>query len=255
VNSVRTAGTALVAVLALAGCSDGDDGDGSAAAASRPALSSSRSGSTSAPTSPDPTTPPPSAPSSATASSSSESPLSSLPPGDPGTGDVTVAPPEYAEPSPRTSVPARAMLNVEALDAISGDRWTRVRPARDPCRTPVPPGALGTRSLGWVTSGATVTETVATYRTQPAAERGRKRLAAALQGCGWTPERAPRLGQGSSQLGQDGPNGRQTVTVLTAEGVAVVLAGTGTATPSDPWDAFLDVALGGSCAATADGCH
>lgn len=252
-NSARTAGVALVAapavlaVLVLAGCGDGDEGP---VAAPRGALSTSPATPTGSATSPEPTTPPPSAPSSATGS-----PEPTLPPGDPGTGDVTVEPPVVADPSPRTRVPSRAMLNVETLDAISGASWSRVRPADDTCRTPAPPAALASRSQAWVASGATVTETVATYRTQADADRARGRLATALKRCGWDPERAPRLGESSSQLGQDGPNGRETVTILTAEGVVVALVGTGSATPPDPWDAFLDVALGGSCAAAPDGCH
>jgi len=49
---------------------------------------------------------------------------------------------------------------------------------------------------------------------------------------------------------------RQTIVALAAEGVAVTLIAGGLgAADAASWESIVDLALGSSCAAAADGCH
>jgi hypothetical protein len=223
---VTTAG-ALLGLVALVGC--GSPGSGSVATAV-------------------------STPSAAGSSAAAEP---SLPPGDPGLDAPEVPDPGTAGPDhdheeeALRSVPTAALLTAGTVRMVLGGTWERRAGDGDECLRPR--DAVATRSMSYGGSvEALVVETVATYPDPAAADRAVAGLGEAAAGCGWAAGPDPRVGS-ASVAATDGP---RTMTAVSAEGVLVLVVGTGDLTRDHVrWGALVDMALGTSCAAAADGCH
>lgn len=181
----------------------------------------------------------------------------SLPPGDPGLEAPEVPEPGLDEPEPseeeapaRVDVPADAMLDAETVGMMLGGSWQAHPGDGDECLRPE--GALGQRSMSFGGSvDGLVVQTVATYPNDKAADAAVTALGDTAAGCGWIAQPDPRLGT-ASVAADDGP---RTMTAVSAEGVVVVLVGTGEFT-ADPmrWGSLVDLAVGSSCPAGPHGC-
>jgi hypothetical protein len=185
-----------------------------------------------------------------------------VPPGDPGRAAPEATDPgEPTEPPeahpPRTVVPGEAMLDAETVAQLVGGTWSARRPALgDRCAMPFPAGAVASRSVSMVSTSESLTETLTTHRSAHAAVRAVDELSAALRDCGWSATEAPVLGEAAVQATRTARGQPETVVALAAEGVAITLLTTGMDTAEDtPWASVLDLALGSSCAALAEGCH
>lgn len=183
----------------------------------------------------------------------------SVPPGDPGL-DAPPAPgpgvtradaEEHAEdPAPRR-VPTRASLTVGDLRMTYGGRWEQRPGGADDCV--VPEGALAARTTSYGgTPAGTVVQTVASYGDIRRADAAVLDLRYAAERCGWTDVHDPRIG--SAAVAADDDQGRS-LTAVSADGVLVVLVGTGTVATGWKWDALVDLAIGTSCPAAVGGCH
>lgn len=199
----------------------------------------------------------------ATGGSTAESPAApsapvSLPPGDPGVEAPEVPEPGIDEPEPepqeeasaKVDVPPDAMLDAETVGMMLGGRWQAHPGDGDECLRP--DGALGQRSVSFGGSvDGLVVQTVATYPNDSGADAAVTALGDTAVGCGWTVQPDPRLGT-ASVAAEEGP---RTMTAVSAEGVVVLLVGTGDFT-SDPmrWGSLVDMAVGSSCPAGPHGC-
>jgi hypothetical protein len=201
-------------------------------------------------------------PSAGPAATSISERRNTVPPGDPGV-DAPEAPdpgeptePPEAHPA-RTAVPADAMLDTDSVGQVLGGTWSPGRPpGGGRCIAPLPAGAVSSRSVTLVSHTRTLTETVTTHSSAQAAVTAVAGLSAALRSCGWTATEAPPLGEQAVQAVRTTDGQRQTVVALAAEGVAVtVVAGGLGAGDAASWETIVDLALGSSCAAAADGCH
>jgi hypothetical protein len=180
------------------------------------------------------------------------------PPGDPGPDAPEMpdpgAPTEAPEAAqPKTTIPAKALLDTDTLAAVAPAAWSRAPVAKGGCEAPLPAGAAGIRSSAFRATGATFGETVATYAGSPRADAAVTAFAKQLAKCGWKATEAPALGSSSVQA----TRGAQTVLMIAAEeGVTVVVRGSGTVT-ADPatWESLGDLAMGSSCPAAPDDCH
>jgi hypothetical protein len=197
-------------------------------------------------------------PASAQSPSAAEKAEPSLPPGDPGLDAPEAPDPGTAGPDPHghdeealRAVPAAALLTAGTLRMVLGGSWERRTGGGDECLRPAE--AVATRSMTYGGSvEALVVETVGTYRDAATADRAVAALGAAAAGCGWTAAPDPRIGS-ASVAASDGP---RSMTAVSAEGVLVLLVGTGDLTRDQVrWGSLVDMALGTSCAAAADGCH
>lgn len=183
----------------------------------------------------------------------------SLPPGDPGLDAPAVPDPgvaadehehEHEHGAGRRVVPVRAMLTPGTVGMTLGGSWTRHAGGEDECL--VPRGALGRRATSYGAARGLVVETVATYEDGAAADGAVASLGAVARECGWTTARDPRLGSASVAATDQA----RSMVAVSAEGVLVLLVGTGDFT-RDPgrWGSLVDLALGTSCPAAPDGCH
>jgi hypothetical protein len=184
------------------------------------------------------------------------SPAPSLPPGDPGVGAPSVPDPgdapveAHGAEEARRTVPATAMLTADTVAQLLGGDWQQRDGGLDECVRPAK--ALGVRSRSYGGTGAgVVVETLATYPDVAAAGAAVEELGSAVRGCGWEGVHDPRLGS-ASVAAED--RGRSMVAV-SAEGVVVVLVGTGEVTRGVGWSSLVDLALGSSCPAAPGGCH
>jgi hypothetical protein len=237
--------TAAVAVLA--GCAGTEGSARAGAEASRPAAG--------APTHELPVSP--------TASPS-------LPPGDPGLDAPGVPSPDTSDPGkqtaeghhghghghghgdgePRAEIPDGALVGADLVAATLGGTWATEE--ADAVRCTVPALSAGRRTVSYRSTEAEVVQTVSTHEDGDSADAAVAAVADRLVGCGWRLDPDPRLGTASVAAG----DGARRVTVVSAEGVSVVLVGSGRAAGDDlAWSSLVDVALGTSCAAAADGCH
>jgi hypothetical protein len=180
-----------------------------------------------------------------------------LPPGDPGLDAPSVPDPgrpehdrHHEEPA-RTVVPAEALLDAPTLSAVAGGDWQQAE--AEPLECLAGTGWVAERSAAFASGDGQVLQTVATHEGHGAADRAVEEQATALLGCGWTRERAPRLGSVSAAASTDDG---QSAVVFSAEGVTVTLLGSGSVTSDRRrWVSVLDLALGNSCAAAPDACH
>jgi hypothetical protein len=247
----RALGGAALALAALTGSAllAGCGGDGPALA-DQPARASVPS-----PVPPRPSNGPSAGPSATSAPTASPTVTASpsLPPGDPGAGA-----PSVPEPSPggrEQELPARTTVGVDAMlgpaDAhdMLGGSWTTTDAAQDPCT--LPGAVVARRSVGLTDGRTELAETVTTHRDEKAADAQVERLLGVLPQCGWALGEDPRIGSSSLTAGQ----GEQRLTVVAAEGVTVVLTGSGPGTGPFTWQGLVDIALGTSCPAAPDGCH
>jgi len=187
-----------------------------------------------------------------------EHPPTTLPPGDPGPDAPAVPDPgrpegdrEHDVPA-RTEVPAVALLDGPTVTGVLGGDWAQ-SPAQ-PLDCLAGSTWVGQRSAAFDSAGGRVLLTVATHRSLGAADRSVEEQLASLRECGWTAENAPRLGTASSAASH--PDGGDSAVVLSSDGVTVTVVGSGDATASHRrWMSLLDLALGSSCAAAAEGCH
>jgi hypothetical protein len=154
---------------------------------------------------------------------------------------------------PRTRVPDSALLDAATVGGVIGGTWRPVPAPPDSCDAPRPAGAAGSRTAALAADPRSVVQTVATHASPQAAVQAVGAVAQRLRRCGWTPAQATPLGEASARATRDG--GRRTALVLAAEGVTVMLVGTGTSGDPALWDSLADVALGSSCPATPEGCH
>lgn len=233
---LRMAGAAAVLGVLVAGCgSDVTAGAGPAEVSGSPTVTPSSSTPSTSPT---------------------PSPSPSLPPGDPGLEAPEAADPGTKPPAPekpeeaRRDVPVEALLDAETVGMVLGGRWQSRPGGQDECLRPA--GSAGERSMsfGGAVEGIVV-QTLATYADEAAADAAVKSLGTTAAECGWTAKPDPRLGTASVAAG-DGP---RTMTAVSAEGVVVLLVGTGDFT-GDPlrWGSLADLAIGTSCPAAPHGC-
>jgi hypothetical protein len=182
----------------------------------------------------------------------------SLPPGDPGLDAPEAPDPGTAGPAPHghdeeplRAVPAASLLTAGTVGMALGGTWERRAGGGDECLRPQDAVANRSMTFGGAVE-ALVVETVATYPDAAAADRAVAGLGEAAAGCGWAAGPDPRIGS-ASVTATDGP---RTMTAVSAEGVLVLVVGNGDLT-RDParWGSLVDLALGTSCAAAADGCH
>jgi hypothetical protein len=181
----------------------------------------------------------------------------SLPPGDPGLDAPEVPDPGTGGPDHHhdeealDSVPAAALLTAGTVRMVLGGGWERRAGGGDECL--LPQDAVATRSMTY--GGpveALLVETVATYPDAHDADEAVAALGEAAGGCGWELGPDPRIGSASVSAS----DGARTMTAVSAEGVLVLLVGTGDVTRDrSRWGRLVDMALGTSCAAAADGCH
>jgi hypothetical protein len=181
----------------------------------------------------------------------------SLPPGDPGLDAPAVPDPGTASAEPhghgeaRRTVPVAAMLTADTVGMVLGGVWDRHQGGGDECVRPS--GGLGVRTMSY--GGAVeglVVETVATYEDADAADAAVAALAAEASRCGWDGDPDPRLGSASAAATE----GARSMLAVSAEGVLVLLVGTGELTANKArWGSLVDLALGSSCPAAPDGCH
>ena len=187
-----------------------------------------------------------------------ENPATTLPPGDPGLDAPSVPNPgrpkgdrQHAAPA-RTEVPAVAVLDAQTVSGVLGGDWSQSDAQPLHCLTGN--SWVAQRSAAFDSADGRVLLTVATHRGLGAADRNVDEQLAALRDCGWSPQHAPRLGTASAAATY--PDGGDSAVVLSADGVTVTLVGSGSATASHRrWESLLDLALGSSCAAAAEGCH
>jgi hypothetical protein len=184
----------------------------------------------------------------------SDQPLPTLPSGDPGTGTASPGGPEPTRPVP--AVPGSALLDVATVAAAAGGDWVAAAAPDGWCASPRTPGAAASRSQLLTSDGGRLVQTVSAYDESRPAVRAVAAATTRLQACGFRLDRDPRLGEASELLTRTGPDGTAaTAVVLATDGVGVVLLGSGSPTAPDVWDSLVDLALGSSCAAAADGCH
>lgn len=147
-------------------------------------------------------------------------------------------------------VPTRASLTARDLRTTYGGRW-RARPgAADECV--VPEGALAERTTSYGGKpGGAVVQTVASYGDIRRADAAVLDLRYAAERCGWTDVHDPHIG--SAAVAAEDEHGR-VLTAVSADGVLVVLVGTGGAADSRRWKALVDRAVGTSCPAAVGGC-
>jgi hypothetical protein len=197
-------------------------------------------------------------PASAQSPPGAEKPVPSLPPGDPGLDAPEAPDPGTAGPGHHAhgedalrAVPAAALLTAGAVNMVLGGSWERRAGGSDECLRAE--DAVATRSMTYGGSlDALLVETVATYPGAADADKAVAGLGEAAAGCGWTAGPDPRIGS-ASVAASDGP---RSMTAVSAEGVLVLLVGTGDLTRDQVrWGSLVDMALGTSCAAAADGCH
>lgn len=181
----------------------------------------------------------------------------SLPPGDPGLDAPAAPDPGTAGAEPhegeraRRTVPVAAMLTADTVQMVLGGSWDRHAGDADECLAPQE--ALGVRTMAYdgASEGALVA-TVATYPDAGAADAAIAALGRAATGCGWTGVGDPRLGSASVSASV----GPRSMVGVSAEGVLVLLVGTGRFTgDAARWGSLVDLALGSSCPAAPDGCH
>ncbi len=187
-----------------------------------------------------------------------ENPATTLPPGDPGLDAPSVPNPgrpkgDRGNQLPaRTEVPAVAVLDGQTVSAVLGGDWTTSEAQPLHCLTGN--SWVAQRSAAFESADGQVLLTVATHRSPAAADRDVQDQLTSLRDCGWSPQHAPRLGTASAAATY--PDGGDTAVVLSADGVTVTLVGSGSATAGHRrWVSLLDLALGSSCAAAAEGCH
>ena len=240
----RLARLVATAVLAgvLAGCGGAEGRSAGAASPAGPASSTTPGGS-------DPSVPSP---------SPAKEP--SLPPGDPGTDASGVPSPDMSAPEkrgdghghdePRRVVPDTAMLGAGMVAAMLGGTWSAEQAAALRCTAPAQ--SAGRRTVSYRSAAGAVVQTISTHRTVAAADAAVASLADRLAGCGWRVGPDPRLGSASLSAS----DGVHRATVVSADGVSVALVGSGRAVRDEiTWSSLVDVAMGTSCAAAADGCH
>ena len=187
-----------------------------------------------------------------------EHPATTLPPGDPGLDAPSVPNPgrpkpgdEHEKPA-RTVVPAEAVLDGQTVSGVLGGDWDGSEAQPLHCLTGR--SWVAQRSAAFDSADGRVLLTVATHRSPAAADRDVDDQLTALRDCGWSPQHAPRLGTASAAATY--PDGGDSAVLLSADGVTVTLVGSGSATASHRrWVSLLDLALGSSCAAAAEGCH
>jgi hypothetical protein len=243
--------TAATLGVLLAGCGDGARQPASTAAT---AVAS---------TVPAPSTAPSTAPakvataaSAPTASAPSAS-APSLPPGDPGLDAPAVPDPgtsggEHGHAAPaRRTVPREALLDEATVRSVLGASWREVAAEPLDC-TRVPAGVVADLTTGFVDDEGALRQTVNTHADAAGADRAVGRLVAQLRACGWDIGPDPRLGSASATASW----GAHTLTAVSAEGVTLVLTGSGTAaTGNGSWSSLVDLAMGSVCPAAPDGCH
>ena len=185
----------------------------------------------------------------------------SLPPGDPGPdapatdpGASTGAPDpgtSGAAPKakPRRRVPAEAMVGPDEVAQLLGGHWSTGEVV--PVRCLLPTRTVADRTAVVASGDSTVLEIVSTHRSPAAADAAVADFERRLPDCGFDLGRDPRLG-GSSLTAS---SGRSRLSVVAADGVTVLLLGSGSRTSGFGWTGLLDLALGTSCAAAPDGCH
>ncbi len=134
---------------------------------------------------------------------------------------------------------------------VLGGSWARHPADGDECVRPT--GAVGSATMSFGGSAAgLVVETVATYEDAEAADAAVTALGRSATACGWTAGPDPRLGSASVAA----TDGTRSMVGVSAEGVVLVLVGQGELTgDAVGWGSLVDLALGTSCAAAADGCH
>jgi hypothetical protein len=187
-----------------------------------------------------------------------EHPATALPPGDPGLDAPSVPNPGRPKPgeahdeTARTVVPVEAMFDQQTVSGVLGGTWAQS--ASEPLACLADSDRVAQRSVAFDAADGHLLQTVATHEGHEAADRAVREQLAALQDCGWTSERAPRMGTASAAASN--PDGGESAVVLSADGVTVTLVGSGSATEHHRrWASLLDLALGSSCAAAADVCH
>ena len=191
-------------------------------------------------------------PSPAGRASVSSSP--SRPPGDPGPDAPSVADPGPAGAGPeagraRRSVPAEAMVGPAEAAQLLGGRWGTGEVV--PARCLMPTRTVADRTAVLASGGSTVLEIVSTHRSPAAADATVADFERRLPDCGFDLGRDPRLGTASLTA----TSGTATLAVVAADGVTVLLLGSGSRTSGFGWSGLLDLALGTSCAAAPEGCH
>jgi hypothetical protein len=143
------------------------------------------------------------------------------------------------------------MLTADTVGMALGGDWDRHPGGGDECVRPS--GGLGVRTMSY--GGAVeglVVETVVTYEDADAADAAVAALAAEAGDCGWDGGPDPRLGSASAAATE----GARSMVAVSAEGVLVLLVGTGGFTGNQArWGSLVDLALGTSCPAAPDGCH
>ncbi|MGH3333578.1 MAG: hypothetical protein ACRDPJ_19945 [Nocardioidaceae bacterium] len=179
----------------------------------------------------------------------------SLPPGDPGPDAPSVPDPGpakghgHADP-PRRTVPRAALLDRPTLSAMLRGTWREAGTRALPCTAA--PDTVASRTVAFRSSSGQVVQTVSTHMNVSAADRAVRRLANQLAACGWDLGSDPRLGTASLSAA----DGHHTLTVVSVEGVSLVLAGNNSvAADEGRWASLVDVALGSVCPAAPDGCH
>jgi hypothetical protein len=246
-GTIAPALAALGLTVVLAGCGGEAPVDGSPVAATDGSATARPAATASAAAQQQPNAP---------AGSTGEQAPPSLPPGDPGLDAPAVPDPGTAPAEPhgheeaRRTVPAAAMLTTDTVEMMLGGSWQRHPGGADEC---VRPGAaLGVRSMAYGGSDAgLVVQTVATYRDAETADVAIDRLERVARGCGWNNVRDPRLGSASVAADDEA----RSMVAVSAEGVVVMLVGTGQVTRGVGWTSLVDMALGSSCPAAPDGCH
>ena len=181
----------------------------------------------------------------------------SLPPGDPGLDAPAVPDPGTASAEPhghgeaRRTVPVSAMLTADTVGMVLGGGWQRRSGGGDECVRPQ--GGLGVRTMSYGGSvEGLLVETVATYADAGAADAAVAALGDSAGDCGWSAGPDPRLGSASVAA----TDGARSMAAVSAEGVLVLLVGTGEFTGNRArWGSLVDLALGTSCPAAPDGCH
>jgi hypothetical protein len=181
----------------------------------------------------------------------------SLPPGDPGLDAPAVPDPGTASAEPhghgeaRRTVPVSAMLTADTVRMVLGAGWERRSGGGDECVRPQ--GGLGVRTMSYGGSvEGLLVETVVTYADAGAADSAVAALGDSAGDCGWSAGPDPRLGSASVAAA----DGARSMVAVSAEGVLVLLVGTGDFTGNRArWGSLVDLALGTSCPAAPDGCH
>jgi hypothetical protein len=143
------------------------------------------------------------------------------------------------------------MLTAGTVRMVLGGSWERHAADGDDCVRPAKALGSSTMSYGGPAAGVVV-ETVATYEDAEVADAAVTALGRSAAACGWTTGPDPRLGSASVAA----TDGTRSMVGVSAEGVVVVLVGTGGFTgDAGRWGSLADLALGTSCAAAPDGCH